>query len=118
MGEGVGQNRWAPAIIKWLPLLLLLTVGVPLWLVIEVKSLAIDKARALEACQVETIRVYPRDPDKTGDDIVRRFNFRTACMKATGYSFVIVDPGCSFAEDSLQTACYRADGLRSLLEAS
>jgi|SRR5271169_5339997 len=66
MVEG-GQNRWAPTIIKWLPLLLLLAIGVPLWLVIEVKSIAIDKTRAIAACQVETMRVYPRDPDKTVD---------------------------------------------------
>jgi hypothetical protein len=83
MVEG-GQNRWAPTIIKWLPLLLLLAVGVPLWLVIEVKSLAIDKTRAIAACQVETMRVYPRDPDKTGDDNARRFTFRNGLHEGEG----------------------------------
>jgi hypothetical protein len=86
--------------------------------VIEMKSLAMDKARVLAACQIETMGVYPKDPDKTGDDNARRFTFRTACMKAKGYSFAILVSRCSFAEDSLQTACYRADGLRGLLEAS
>lgn len=73
-----------------------------------------DKARELAACEVETIRLYPRDTDNSGDDNVRRFDFRTACMKAKGYTFVIFVSGCSFAgEFSQQVACYKSDGLIS-----
>jgi hypothetical protein len=82
-------------------------------LTISIGGCGPQKERDLAACQVETLRLYPRDTDSSGEDNGRRFIFRTACMKAKGYTLArFSGPGCSFAEElSLQVACYEADGL-------
>jgi hypothetical protein len=109
-------KRLATALLFMTAVVLALVVAVMLF-AMAARLHATNKATDLAGCQVETLRLHPKDTDNTDDENVRRITFRTACMKAKGYNFDILVPGCSDADEVSQTACYRADGwIGGLLE--